>query len=153
MNRRIKNCKNLEQRKKDKTDPIVNPTYFIKDGREIGNVSINQYSKKVLGMNRPQSGFVRRDEVNKKTTFKVQSSGNNQVNLDAPTSSYYGGVPNYSKQRPTSANMAKSSAFKDSKDDLPGCTFKDILNHIVNNKLFKDVQMKVLYVRLCHRYG
>lgn len=41
MNRRIKNCKNLEQRKKDKTDPIVNPTYFIKDGREIGNVSIN----------------------------------------------------------------------------------------------------------------
>jgi hypothetical protein len=38
-------------------------------------------------------------------------------------------------------------------DDLPGCTFKEILNHIVNNKLFKDVEMKVLYVRLCHRYG
>ena len=38
-------------------------------------------------------------------------------------------------------------------DDLPGCTFKEILNHIVSNKLFRDVEMKVLYVRLCHRYG
>jgi len=32
MNNRIKNCKNMQQRKKDKTDPIVNPTYFLKNG-------------------------------------------------------------------------------------------------------------------------
>jgi hypothetical protein len=49
--------------------------------------------------------------------------------------------------------MNGSRSAKMGNDDLPGCTFKEILNHIVNNKLFKDVEMKVLYVRLCHRYG
>ena len=77
----------------------------------------------------------------------------NQANIDAPLGNYYGNVPNYAKQRPNSANMGKPGYFKDSKDDLPGCTFKEILNHIVNNKIFKDVEIKVLYVRLCHRYG
>lgn len=28
-----------------------------------------------------------------------------------------------------------------------------MLNHIVENKMWKDTDMKVLYVRLCHRYG
>ncbi len=32
MHRRISNCKNLQQRKKDNNDPIINPTYFIKNG-------------------------------------------------------------------------------------------------------------------------
>ena len=49
--------------------------------------------------------------------------------------------------------MNGTRGAKGNKDDLPGCTFKEILNHIVNNKLFKDVEMKVLYVRLCHHYG
>jgi hypothetical protein len=52
----------LQQRKKDNTDPIVNPTYFIKPGKEIEAVTINDYCKKVLGMNRPQSGLVRQEE-------------------------------------------------------------------------------------------
>lgn len=38
---RISNCKNIQQRKKDKTDPIVNPTYFIKQSEQAGAVSIN----------------------------------------------------------------------------------------------------------------
>ena len=56
MNERIKNCKNLQQRKKDNTDPVVNPTYFIKPGKEAASVTIDGYCKKILGMNRPQSG-------------------------------------------------------------------------------------------------
>jgi hypothetical protein len=62
MNNRIKNCKTLQQRKKDKTDPIVNPTYFIKQGGDVGAVTIDQYCKKVLEMNRPQSSIVRHEE-------------------------------------------------------------------------------------------
>jgi hypothetical protein len=72
MNDRISNCKNLQQRKKDNTDPIVNPTYFIKGSAEITSVNINEYSKKVLGMNRPQSGFVRADH-NAPKTFNMGS--------------------------------------------------------------------------------
>lgn len=60
MNDRILNCKNLQQRKKDKTDPIINPTYFIKSTGQINSININDYSSKVLGMNRPQSGFIKR---------------------------------------------------------------------------------------------
>jgi hypothetical protein len=62
MNSRIKNCKTLQQRKKDKTDPIVNPTYFIKQGGDLANVTIDQYCKKILGMNRPQSSIVRQEQ-------------------------------------------------------------------------------------------
>jgi hypothetical protein len=40
MQNRIKNCKNMQQRKKDNTDPIVNPTYFIKEGRDVAAVTI-----------------------------------------------------------------------------------------------------------------
>lgn len=34
--------------------------------------------------------------------------------------------------------------------DLPKCTFRAILDHIIENKMFRDVDLKVLYVRLCH---
>ena len=57
MNQRVNNCKNLQQRKKDNTDPIINPTYFIKNGKEAEAVTIDSYCKKILGINRPQSGF------------------------------------------------------------------------------------------------
>lgn len=56
MKNRIQNCKNLQQRKKDNTDPIVNPTYFIKHGSQAQSVTIDAYCKKVLGNNRPQTG-------------------------------------------------------------------------------------------------
>lgn len=39
------------------------------------------------------------------------------------------------------------------REDLPGCTFREILNHIVERKMFKDADLKVLYVRLCHKYS
>lgn len=150
MNERISNCKNLQQRKKDKTDPIINPTYFIKSSDEITSVNINEYSKKVLGMNRPQSGFVRRQE---KTSKNFHMGAKMQSPEYQPVMQSFASVSHYAKERPKSANMNGSRMAKIANDDLPGCTFKQILNHIVNNKLFKDVQMKVLYVRLCHRYG
>lgn len=37
---RIKNCKSLVQRKKDNTDPVVNPTYFMRDANETKSVTI-----------------------------------------------------------------------------------------------------------------
>lgn len=56
MKKRVENCKNLQQRKKDNCDPITNPTYFIKHGKDANSVTIDNYCKKILGMNRPQSG-------------------------------------------------------------------------------------------------
>ena len=58
--------------------------------------------------------------------------------------------------RPQSAQYPPHPAKTHSKnfsDDLPVCTFKSILNHIVDRKMFKDSDMKVLYVRLCHKYS
>lgn len=72
MNDRIANCKNLQQRKKDKTDPISNPAYFIKSTGDVNSININEYSKKVLGLNRPQSG-----------TFKREESAKRKVNMNA----------------------------------------------------------------------
>lgn len=48
LQNRIQNCKSLNQRKKDNTDPIVNPVYFIKDGSKAGDLTIQPYCKKVL---------------------------------------------------------------------------------------------------------
>ena len=57
---RVRNCKNLTQRKKDKTDPIVNPTYFMRDGDNINSVTIDRYRETVLKKNRPVSGVPNR---------------------------------------------------------------------------------------------
>ena len=57
MNARVQNCKNLQQRKKDNTDPVVNPTYFIKHGTDLPQVTIDSYCQKILASNRPQSAF------------------------------------------------------------------------------------------------
>ena len=69
-----------------------------------------------------------------------------------------GSVPQYSKKskvRPQSAFHGGSSIKPGNElnDDLPECSFKSILNHIINKKMFRDTEIKVLYVRLCHRYG
>jgi hypothetical protein len=60
MHHRIQNCKNWEQRKKDNTDPIVNPTYFIKNENEVAKVVINDYRQKILNKNRPESSKIYR---------------------------------------------------------------------------------------------
>lgn len=52
---RIENCKSLAQRKKDKTDPIVNPTYFMRDGDNVNSVTIEGFKSTVLHKNRPKS--------------------------------------------------------------------------------------------------
>ena len=140
----------MQQRKKDNTDPIVNPTYFIKHGQEVASVTIEGYCKKVLGMNRPQSGVTSQ-------TQKIECKsllGKSEEESHMPPSQMFGKVPNYAKERPKTAKaQGRSSAPESKLEDLPGCTFKEILNHILNNKIFRDVELKVLYVRLCHRYG
>jgi hypothetical protein len=68
-------------------------------------------------------------------------------------------IPNLSstslnkKAYPRSASQFRNTANHPSSSDLPDCTFKAILTHIIDNKMYKDVDMKVLYVRLCHKYG
>ena len=97
-------------------------------------------------MNRPQSGALSRKE---ESTIRQVSSIQDTF---SPAPQFQAKLPVYKKERPQSANP-KGRHSNAPVDDLPEPTFKAILNHIVNNKLFRDVEMKVLYVRLCHRYG
>lgn len=80
---------------------------------------------------------------------------------NAPPSYSYGSVPNYSSQ----SKLRPSSAVQNSKlnaagnktgtvsADLPKCTYKDLLNHIIDSKMYRETDLKVLYVRMCHHYG
>ena len=158
---RLKSCKNLTQRKKDKTDPIVNPTYFMRDGAHIDEVTIDQYRNTVLKKNRPTSGKPSKSQNfgGYESDFQIGASTVKNFHSDEPLQRL-GNVPNYSnhsKQRPQTAknpqrgNMAGQR--NSTTEDLPECTFKSILNHIVERKMFRDTDMKVLYVRLCHKYG
>ena len=157
---RLKSCKSLTQRKKDKTDPIVNPTYFMRDGAHVDEVTIDQYRNTVLKKNRPTSGVA----------CKTQNFGGNEYDMKIGASTAQGfqsdepmqrlgNIPNYSshsKHRPQTAknpHRGNSNAGGNSTEDLPECSFKCILNHIVEKKMFRDTDMKVLYVRLCHKYG
>ena len=45
---RIENVKNLQQRRKDKTDPIIYPPYFVRGGGRDSDVRIDSYMKKAL---------------------------------------------------------------------------------------------------------
>jgi hypothetical protein len=62
-----------------------------------------------------------------------------------------------SKVRPSTANKIakdKNANLPEKKyDDLPDPSFKGILNHLLKNKIYKDADVKVLYVRLCYAYG
>lgn len=97
----------MQQRKKDNTDPIVNPTYFIKHGKEIASVTIDGYCKKVLGMNRPQTGV---SPQTQKIEYK-SLVGKHEEEPEIPSSQMFGKVPSYSKERPKTANLnGRSSA-------------------------------------------
>lgn len=48
MRSRIENVKSMNQRKKDKNDPIVYPPYFVRGVGENEDVRIDGYMKKVL---------------------------------------------------------------------------------------------------------
>lgn len=100
---RIKNCKSLNQRKKDNTDPIVNPTYFMRDGEHASSVTIENYRDTVIKKNRPASGTQTRTVAN-----NFYQSPSLQVDHDAPMP-HLGSVPNYSKVRPSSAKPSKST--------------------------------------------
>lgn len=54
---RVKNCKSLAQRKKDNCDPIVNPTYLMRERSEIKPVTIDKFKNTVLKKNRPVSAI------------------------------------------------------------------------------------------------
>ena len=53
MKKRIKGCKNVQQRKKDRNDPIIYPPYFIRDSLHAKDVRIDGYSRQVLGPSYP----------------------------------------------------------------------------------------------------
>ncbi len=67
-------------------------------------------------------------------------------------------VPNLSKTskstkpRPSTATNKPSTGPKHI-EDLPQPTYKGILNHLLEKKIYKDTDIKVLYVRLCYAYG
>ena len=158
---RLKSCKNLTQRKKDKTDPIVNPTYFMRDGAHIDEVTIDQYRNTVLKKNRPASGVQSKTQNFGDTEYdlKIGASTTKDFHSDEPMQRL-GNIPNYSnhlKQRPQTAKNPRGGNAAEKRnlttEDLPECSFKSILNHIVEKKMFRDTDMKVLYVRLCHKYG
>lgn len=46
----------MVQRKKDKTDPITNPAYFMREDKDANSVAIDEYKNTVLKKNRPASG-------------------------------------------------------------------------------------------------
>lgn len=119
MNNRVSNCKSMQQRKKDNTDPIVNPTYFIKPGKDVENVTIDAYCKKVLGMNRPHTAFA----PNAKEYRPI--SAKNEEQNEVPVNKLFGSVPSFSKPRPSTSNQRRTDygGFGNS-EDLPGCSFK-----------------------------
>jgi len=36
---------------------------------------------------------------------------------------------------------------------FPECNFKSIMNYLIDKRLFRDLDLKVLYERLCYRYN
>lgn len=48
MQTRIRNCKSLSQRKKDHNDPIVYPTYFIREKKRCKDARIDAYFRRVV---------------------------------------------------------------------------------------------------------
>ena len=48
MKNRIENVKNLQQRRKDKNDPIVYPPYFVRGGGQDSDARIDSYMRKAL---------------------------------------------------------------------------------------------------------
>ena len=102
---KMENCKSLVERRKDKTDPIVNPTYFMRDNSNAQSVTIEAYKNKVLKKNRPVSGnYAHSTQLNLAMESKQLDSFE-----EGPAA--FGQVPNYgkgSKQRPASAVQPKN---------------------------------------------
>lgn len=48
MKKRIENCKNIQQRKKDRNDPIVYPPYFVRRNEQSPDVRLDSYTQKVM---------------------------------------------------------------------------------------------------------
>ena len=52
---RIKECKSLEQRKKDNNDPLTHPIYFVRDASEAKGLAMDQYYNKLVSKNLAKS--------------------------------------------------------------------------------------------------
>lgn len=82
-----------------------------------------------------------------------------QSHDNRPMMMTYASIQNYNNKsitKPKSAGQTRSqfnNTTTNTGADLPKCTFKDLLNHIIDNKMYKESDIKVLYVRLCHKYG
>ena len=115
---RVKNCKNLVQRKKDKTDPIVNPTYFMRDNEHAQSVTIEAYKNTVLKQNRPQSGKNLSNVNYYDTHLEYQMPSQTDFENKGPSNSF-GNVPNMSQsrkpKRPSTAKNYSSQMYKETK--------------------------------------
>jgi hypothetical protein len=49
---RVQYCKSLAQRKKDNTDPITNPAYFMREPSDVNAVTIDKFQNTVLKKNK-----------------------------------------------------------------------------------------------------
>lgn len=138
MHSRIANCKNMEMRKKDKTDPITNPAYFMRPSDKATSVGLASYKQKVLSMNKNRSYLQGKGPSSTNSAFQLRMS---QPKLPPDQlkdhGQSYGSIPNYStlnKGRPLSAaklNKKKTDERPKTangknvfESGLPGCTFR-----------------------------
>ena len=49
MQKRIDECKNVQQRKKDKNDPLLYPPYFIRKHVTAKDARVDGFSRKIVG--------------------------------------------------------------------------------------------------------
>lgn len=63
LKQRIRECKSLGQRKKDRNDPILYPSYFIRGNKRSKDARIDGYFKQIL---------TKKHITPKKSQYKVQ---------------------------------------------------------------------------------
>ena len=132
MQERISNCKSMGQRRKDKTDPIVNPAYFIKHAQDMGQVTIDAYSKKVQAnqaASRPQSAVNSKHKAGQGKTGGSQGMQGMEYGMQQTSQEvqqgqrhYQSKLPSYAKTRPQSATMGGHLGV--SGEGVPGCSFR-----------------------------
>lgn len=111
-------------------------------------------------MNRPKSAVL----VGSRNTNIFHLTNNSHVrNVQQQFKQSYLGAPvvdlsktsksSNGKVRPSTAKVVNEQNRAKHVQDLPEPTYKGILNYLLSNKVYKDNEIKVLYVRLCYAYG
>jgi hypothetical protein len=116
--KRIKNCKSLSQRKKDHNDPIIYPSYFIREQKYSKDARIDGYFLQVVSKKRKKS-FKSDKETGSRNKISpkrdlYQSIIKNRSEMISPKHS----KPNYFERN--------SSSIR----NLPNCMAEDILRYL-----------------------